>query len=197
MNKFLNMILCEMNRIKKNNLSKQVAIVYPPKMGDLCTENVEKWALWQKSVDNFHSGSSWGNYYCTLIFVNLLPYKISIHWINRAGKQRINGTIIDIGKSATIYAQLNHPHVIKRAGNPLYGIKDEYLVGYNATSRGISNNGHHVIFIGSKLPSNKIQQIALDLISKTKPDKRSPPKMGPAPSPPKPEDRKGKFWGGR
>ena len=88
--------------IKNNALSKQMAVVYPPKMGDLCNENVQKWALWQKSIDNFHSGGSWGNYYVVLIFVNLLPYKVSVHWINRAGRERENGTIIDIGKSVTI-----------------------------------------------------------------------------------------------
>ena len=92
---------------------------------------------------------------------------------------------------------MNHPHVVKRLGNKLYGQKDEYLVGYNPQSRGISNNGYHVIYIGSKMPSNHIQRHALSLISTAKVDTRVKPRMGPAPSPPRPEDRKGKFYGGR
>ena len=44
---------------------------------------------------------------------------------------------------------------------------------------------------------NQIQKNALEIIKKAPKDNRDPPKMGPAPSPPRPEDRKGKFWGGR
>eukprot|EP00483_Globobulimina_turgida_P013536 UN13561 len=159
-------------------------------------DNVQFWAKYQNSKNNFHSGSSWGNYYVVLIFVNLLPYKISIYWINRHGIERERGTIVDIGQNVTIFAQLNHPHVVKRLGNKLYAMKDEYLIGYNATSRGISNNGYHVIFVGM-LPANMVQKKALELIGKAAQYKRVKPRMGPAPSPPRPEDRKGKFWGGR
>eukprot|EP01084_Bolivina_argentea_P105088 188111_1 len=197
MNSFLNMVQSQMNAIKTQMLSKQIAVLYPPKMGDLAMENVSFWAKCQNSKDNFHSGSSWGNYYVVLIFVNLLPYQISIHWINRQGNERERGTIVDIGKNVSIFAQLNHPHVIKRPGNVLYGVKDEYLIGYNATIRGVSNNGYHVIFVGGKMAANMIQKKALELIGKAPKDKRVKPIMGPAPSPPRPEDRKGKFWGGR
>ena len=76
------------------------------------------------------------------------------------------------------------------------GVNDEYLIGYNALTRGISNNGYHVIFIGS-IKRNEVQKKALELIGNAAEDKRVKPRMSAAPSPPRPEDRKGKFYGGR
>merc|ERR1711933_266111 len=127
--------------------------------------------------------------FVVLIFFNCLPFHISIHWINRMGHERKDGTLVESGQSVTIFAQLNHPHVVKRCGNALYGIKDEYLIGYNAHTRGISNKGYHVIFIGS-IKGNTMQKKALELIRNAAEDKRVKPRMGPAPSPPRPEDRK-------
>ena len=196
MDQYLNIIHSHINASKQQLSHTQMVTVYPPKMGDLSTQNAQKWALSQRSIDNFHSGSSWGNYFVVLIFYNLLPFQVSIHWINRMGKERKDGTVVDSGESVTIFAQLNHPHVIKRCGNAMYGVNDEYLIGYNAHTRGISNNGYHVIFIGS-IKGNEVQKKALELIANAAEDKRVKPRMGPAPSPPRLEDRKGKFYGGR
>eukprot|EP01084_Bolivina_argentea_P219599 372422_1 len=153
-------------------------------MGDLITKNVQLWAKGASSTNNFNNrGQNWGNYYVALMFVNLLPYQVSIHWINRCGIERERRSLLDSGRSTCIFAQLCHPHVVKRRGDPIYGIKDEYILGYNATARGLSNNGYHVIFIGGKIHPSMVQKKSLELIKKAPPDKRVPPVMGPAPSP--------------
>ena len=79
----------------------------------------------------------------------------------------------------------------------LYGVADEYLIGYNPTIRGVSNNGYHVIFVGGDLNGKQIQQKALEMIQKAPADTRTKPVIGAPPTPPRPEDRKGKFYGGR
>ena len=97
MDQYLNVIHSHMNASKQQLSHTQMATVYPPKMGDLSTQNAQKWALSQRSIDNFHSGSSWGNYFVVLIFCNLLPFQVSIHWINRMGKERKERTLVDSG----------------------------------------------------------------------------------------------------
>ena len=196
--RYLTMTLTQMNAVQQQYAAhSQMATVYPPKLGDLVTNKVSFWAKAQKSIDNFWSGSSWGNYHCVLIIVNMTADTLSVHWINRCGIEREEGTVVEPRKSVTIFAQLNHPHVIKRRGHALYGIGDEYVVGYNPTARGTTNNGCHVVFVGGKLKGHQVQQKALELIQKAPPDKRVKPTITAAPSPPHPEDRRGKFYGGR
>lgn len=76
---------------------------------------MESWvkSSYTKSVNNFwNRGTNWGNYLCTLTFVNLLNEQITIHWINRSGQVRSQGFVLPPYEQTTILSELNHPHVV-------------------------------------------------------------------------------------
>ena len=190
----IELLECILNEMKRNILKTKlsqnnVCQLFPKNAGILQLSNLKLWSISQNSVNNFwNRGTNWGNYQIRLIFMNVFSFPIHIFWINYGGKIRENPTIVHPNKSVTIFSELSHPHIIKN------GYNNELICGYNPKSRG-NINGIHIILCGQY--KGNINSLISTLINKAPKDTRSPPKMGPPPAPPRPEDRRGKFWGGR
>ena len=106
--RYLAMTLSQLDAVQQQRAFTQHGVVYPPKLGDFSMNNVSFWAKAQRSVNNLWSGSSWGNYHCVLIIANMTGDTLSVHWINRGGVERKQGTIVEPRKTVTIFAQLRY-----------------------------------------------------------------------------------------
>ena len=123
-------------------------------------------------------------------FSNLTGKDVFVHWVNYIGKVRKDAAKIPPTDVVSVYTELCHPHVIKDASG-------NNILGYEAKSRG-PLNGNHVIFIGKvNVSDDQIARVAQDIVDRAQPDTRQIPTTGPPPPAPRPEDRKGKFYGGR
>jgi len=159
-----------------------VACVMPANDGKLICDNVEDWVRRQRSKNNRHSGSSWGNYLCQVTFVNHLPYGVKIQWINYGGKERESNHEIPPRTKTTMKTEVNHPHTIRSFQS------DALICCYTATSRG--RGGHHVVFLGEDDPNVRNQLYTRYLENTPADDRDSGRNLGPPPPPPPPGHRR-------
>lgn len=93
----------------------------------------------------------------------------------------------------------NHCIIIGKVKNiKEYFVNYKYNSNNNYNQSGYGNNFQNVNVNVKNLSINQIlEEIAIKLMEKAGKDTREAPRFTPTPTPPRPADRRGKFWGGR
>lgn len=169
---FLTLVISEMQKSSfLGGAKKNLAEVFPKRLGTLqIGGKVSHWS----AKNNSHSGSSWGNYYVQVSFVNHFNYSMKVQWINYGGKERESSTELAPRRHTTIKAELGHPHTIRNF------LTNEFICAYNPESRG---EGHHVVILG-ETNAQRRKELFLHVLNVSENDNRTAPVMGGAPPPP-------------